>query len=281
MSEWKELELYWMEKSNFKDNVLLTKRNLHLRCGKAIKQIQISGHKIRSCQRDDRLIIHYHLIRTYFIKDHQSFYHEQDAEHRKAEFVDKQLKTDILLENKKIELTEVNKIIPSESSKRFGYDRRAAVQYAQTWWNDANPAYQYFEDNDCTNYISQCLRAGGAPMHGAPNRSKGWWYNASSWSYSWSVANAFRWYLSGATSGLKGGEELSEPTQLLLGDIICYDFEGGDNKWNHTTIVVAKDDANMPLVNAHTNNSRNRYWTYEDSAAWTPNCKYLFFRIGD
>ena len=28
---------------------------------------------------------------------------------------------------------------------------------------------------DCTNFVSQALRAGGAPMSGYPNRNKGWW----------------------------------------------------------------------------------------------------------
>ncbi|MGQ0440385.1 amidase domain-containing protein, partial [Bacillus sp. B-TM1] len=40
-----------------------------------------------------------------------------------------------------------------------------------------------------------------------------------------------------------------------------YDFED-DGRWNHTTIVVAKDADGMPLVNAHSANSRRRYWNY-------------------
>lgn len=71
---------------------------------------------------------------------------------------------------------------------------------------------------------------------------------------------------------------METPEELNPGDVICYDFEG-DGTWNHTTIVVAKDADNMPLVNAHTDNSRNRYWSYEDSAAWTPEIEYKFFRI--
>lgn len=76
------------------------------------------------------------------------------------------------------------------------------------------------------------------------------------------------------------GTEVSSPDQLTYGDVICYDFEG-DGRWDHTTIVTAKDAYGMPLVNAHTNNSRHRYWSYEDSMAWTENTKYKFFRIGD
>ncbi|TQS76561.1 amidase domain-containing protein [Ornithinibacillus gellani] len=165
-----------------------------------------------------------------------------------------------------------------KNDSRFEYDRLSAVQYAERWWNSYNPAYEHF-DVDCTNYISQCLHAGGAPMHGAPVREKGWWYSGKSWSFSWSVANAMRWYLSAANNGLQG-VAVESADQLLPGDVICYDFQG-DGRWDHTTIVVNKDAYGMPLVNAHTDNSRNRYWTYEDSTAYTPEIQYKFFRIGE
>jgi hypothetical protein len=101
----------------------------------------------------------------------------------------------------------------------------------------------------------------------------------NNWSYSWSVANAMRWHLSGSKSGLTA-KEVERPEDLLLGDVICYDFQG-DGRFDHTTIVVAKDKDGMPLVNAHTQNSRMRYWAYEDSTAYTPNIKYKFFSIVD
>lgn len=162
------------------------------------------------------------------------------------------------------------------NNRQTEYNRLEAVKYAERWWNSFNPEYRHFED-DCTNYISQCLRAGGGPMWGEPVRERGWWYGRDSWSFSWAVANSFRWYLSGSERGIKG-IEMESPEELNPGDVICYDFEG-DGVWNHTTIVVDKDADNMPLVNAHTNNSRNRYWSYEDSAAWTPEIKYKFFHI--
>lgn len=180
-------------------------------------------------------------------------------------------------------LTEDTSPVESETSRqltdeRFAYDRRAAVQYAERWWNSYSPAYRKF-DVDCTNYVSQCLRAGGAPMRGAPDRGSGWWYQDDNWSYSWAVAHSLRWYLSGSTAGLKGKEKESA-SELIPGDVICYDFQG-DGRWDHNTIVVAKDSNGMPLVNAHTDNSRNRYWSYEDSTAWTPDIQYKFFRIGE
>lgn len=156
------------------------------------------------------------------------------------------------------------------------YNRQEAVRYAERWWNDYNPLYRNFQNN-CANFVSQCLQAGGGKMWGSPNRSTGWWYEKDQWSYSWSVAHSLRWFLSGSTLGLKGTEQ-SSARDLIPGDVICYDFEG-DGRWDHIAIVVSKDANDEPLVNAHTRASRKRYWAYEDSLAWTENIQYKFFRI--
>ncbi|EZH68039.1 hypothetical protein DH09_09000 [Bacillaceae bacterium JMAK1] len=158
------------------------------------------------------------------------------------------------------------------------YNRLKAVQYAERWWNEYNPDYPEFTDN-CTNFISQCLHAGGAPMHGLPVRDQGWWWRGENWSYSWAVAHSLRWYLSGSTKGLTA-KEVERAEDLRPGDIICYDFDGS-GRWDHNTIVVRKDNERQPLVNAQTANSRNRFWKYEDSTAWTEDIKYKFFAIHD
>jgi hypothetical protein len=171
--------------------------------------------------------------------------------------------------------------IRNPNERRAKYNREKAVEYAERWWNDYNPKFREF-DVDCTNYISQCLLAGGAPMKYSSNRSKGWWYrfeDPAQWSYSWAVAHSLRWYLPTSQSGLRA-KEVSSADQLQLGDVICYDFDG-DGRWQHNTIVVAKDTKGMPLVNAHTTNSRKRYWDYRDSYAWTDKTAYKFFRIQD
>ena len=157
------------------------------------------------------------------------------------------------------------------------YNRSAAVQYANQWWNSYNPNFPIF-DVDCTNYISQCLLAGGAPMRGQPNREKGWWLGNNTWSLSWTTPHSLRWYLAGSTIGLQA-KQVSSASQLMLGDLIFYDFQG-DGRWDHSTIVTRVEDG-VPYVNAHTNNSRNRYWEYQDSYAYTPNTKYVFFHVKD
>ena len=174
-----------------------------------------------------------------------------------------------------ISVKKEESIIRSPKIERGGYNPLAAVKYAERYWNEYNPNYPRFE-NDCTNFISQCLFAGGAKMYGE-SRIKGWWLRGNTWSYSWTTAHALYLFLKRAKTGLRG-IEVSDPTELLLGDIICYDFEG-DQRFNHTTIVVGKTSDGFPLVNAHTSNSRNRLWSYEDSTAYTQNIQYAFLQI--
>ncbi|MDN4606085.1 amidase domain-containing protein [Sporosarcina highlanderae] len=158
------------------------------------------------------------------------------------------------------------------------YSREAAVRYADQWWNGRNPAYPSF-DVDCTNYISQCLRAGGAPMYGYPNRGKGWWLQGGTWSFSWSVSHSLHWYVAGSKKGLTA-KKVSSPYELDLGDLIFYDFQG-DGRYDHSTIVTAKDINGAPLVNAHTYDAYHRTWDYKDSYAWRESAQYAFFKIND
>ncbi|WP_430787957.1 amidase domain-containing protein [Virgibacillus flavescens] len=247
-----------------------------------IVRIQGEGNLYQELRQSNRQQVYYNLHLKMFVKQSNTFYLEE-------QYIPYQfhLKNNAIRNHTKLSFMEAEDTYGTENLKifeqipeesRFSYDRLAAVKYANRWWNSYNPSYRKF-DVDCTNYISQCLFAGGAPMRGAPNRNNGWWYNASSWSFSWAVAHSLRWYLSGSTSGLKG-KEMGSAAELIPGDVICYDFEG-DGRWNHNTIVVAKDANGEPLVNAHTTNSKNRYWSYEDSTAWTPNIAYKFFRIGE
>ncbi|AMX00792.1 amidase domain-containing protein [Rummeliibacillus sp. G93] len=155
------------------------------------------------------------------------------------------------------------------------YNRQAAVDYANTWWNRRNPAFPQFND-DCSNFISQCLFAGGAPMTGAPNRAKGWWVKKGNWSYSWSTANALRSYVASSKKGLRG-KRVDSASDLKLGDLIFIDFEG-DGVINHSLIVTSIVNG-VPYVNAHSSDSYHRLWTYEDSSAYTPNIKYYFYQI--
>lgn len=177
-------------------------------------------------------------------------------------------------------------LLPNFHSARIGvpYRRDLAAAYADRWWNEPNPAYENFEVN-CTNYVSQCIFAGHAPMNYTGERNSGWWYKGRSggqelWSYSWAVSNALRIYLASPRSSGLRAVQVDSPAELQLGDVICYDWDG-NGRYQHSTIVTAFDRTGMPLVNANTTASRHRYWDYRDSYAWTERTKYSFFHIED
>jgi hypothetical protein len=169
------------------------------------------------------------------------------------------------------------------SSRKTVYNRARVAQYADTWWNSINPRYLEFEV-DCTNFASQCLFAGGAPMDYTGKRASGWWYAGKKggqelWSFSWAVAHSLQTHTASSHKGLRG-TIVTSPQQLDIGDMISYDWDG-DGRYQHNAIVTAKDANGMPLVNAHTYNSKHRYWQYLDSPAWTQRTRYVFVHIAD
>ncbi|WNS76681.1 amidase domain-containing protein [Bacillus sp. DTU_2020_1000418_1_SI_GHA_SEK_038] len=267
--------------THFCPKIELKKEGLAKRSGEIIKAKSIGNIISVDHGQEEKSSVQYNVHFKYLVKHKDMLFLEEQIEERRAEFY-----KGILIEDHEInryaepkEDTEL-KIEKEDSEERivYEYNRLRAVQYAERWWNSYNPAYETFEVN-CTNYISQCLHAGGGPMRGYPNRGAGWWMMNKNWSYSWSVANSMRIHLPRASIGLRA-KEVTSPEELMLGDVICYDFQG-DGRFDHTTIVTAKDANGMPLVNAHTTNSRMRYWAYEDSTAYTPNIKYKFFTIVD
>jgi hypothetical protein len=164
------------------------------------------------------------------------------------------------------------------------YRRELAVAYAERWWNEPNPAYENFDVN-CTNYVSQCLFAGRAPMNYTGRRESGWWYKGRVngrewWSFSWAVADSLRRYLAMPRSFGLRAVEVDSPEKLRLGDVICYDWDG-TGRIGHNTIVTAFTADGEPLVNANTVSSRHRFWDYRDSYAWTEKTRYRFFHIAD
>lgn len=151
------------------------------------------------------------------------------------------------------------------------YQRDQAAAYAQRYGIDPNPDYVYIADNDCTNFISQCLRAGGARNH--YHESHPWWYADGQMSGSWSVASMLYWYILVSTQNNQGitaqtfyqstGESLSLQiyNAIAPGDLIQYRDDEG--RIRHSTIITGFMDAargTEPLVTQHTRNAVNIPW---------------------
>lgn len=78
--------------------------------------------------------------------------------------------------------------VPEKIMARSGYDYSAMATYLETYWEDYNPAYRDFSDEggDCTNFVSQALRAGGwEDVSGWYKSADYWWYNNLNQTWSW------------------------------------------------------------------------------------------------
>lgn len=163
----------------------------------------------------------------------------------------------------------------------LSYDRFRAFRYAELWWDHFHPAFPRLRE-DCTNFVSQCLLAGGMTMDHRSSRAEGWWIDEGAtaeserWSYSWATTEGLRRYL----QKHRGAQVVRRPEKLLIGDIIFYDWYG-TGQFHHAAIVTDFDEAGNPLVSAHTDPSYHRDFRYFDSPAWTPRTRYEFVHIPD
>ncbi len=142
------------------------------------------------------------------------------------------------------------------------YSRNLAVNYAIKYALTPNPNYKYFSiyqtiGGDCTNFTSQCLHAGGAPMVFSGKNT--WWYNAKTnrWSVSWTVAGSLYWYLKiNAEKNLYGikGTEVPSLSSLEIGDLIFYRNNKGAIA--HSAIITSFYNG-RPFISQHTFNALN------------------------
>ncbi|MDR2196682.1 MAG: amidase domain-containing protein [Coriobacteriales bacterium] len=158
----------------------------------------------------------------------------------------------------------------------LGYDRSAAVNYAQHWAYDTNEDY-YDYGQDCANFVSQILHAGGVDMNEAWHSYKGakrfdprfWNYK---YAYDWDVTSTWRLaadqyeYFSNPANGYTREEPLSLTRGTIsfyasTGDIQPGDllyFAGPEGTNVHHAAAVSRVDASMIYYTAHTEPNFNR-----------------------
>jgi len=137
------------------------------------------------------------------------------------------------------------------------YSASTAAAYARTWALGTNPLYPR-DGNDCTNFVSQAVLAGGWTMAGGScddrKSDSAWWHGDSQcWhpgvhrSYTWGGAQNFFNFL--VTSGR--GKAAANVSDLDVGDVLQVAHGG---HVGHSTIVTGKAGANL-LVSYHTNDT--------------------------
>ena len=156
------------------------------------------------------------------------------------------------------------------------YNRNAAVAYAERytkWYRPWNLSYYYYTSGDCTNFVSQCLYAGGIQMtdrwYGYRNK-KGQFIRSDSWSLvepmrryfaNWKYIRqiSFISFYGGGYSYQTGSEKniISTLSSLHKGDIIFIDFKF-DKKAIYThTVIINRLSGDDIFYAAHTSRRWN------------------------
>ncbi|MEU7061655.1 amidase domain-containing protein [Streptomyces sp. NPDC046197] len=157
-----------------------------------------------------------------------------------------------------------------------GYDYQAMAAYAQKYWNNYNPAYPDFNGHgaggDCTNFVSQSLKAGGwKHVPGYTNDFHKWFGNSEIQSDSFVGVNEFSWF---ALSS-KRVTGLANVYQLDVGDVLQMDFNKDGSK-DHSMIVTYRSPQGVPYVSYHSTNTYNR--SVASIIASYPNAAYYAYR---
>jgi hypothetical protein len=138
------------------------------------------------------------------------------------------------------------------------FNHQAAVAYARRWAQSANPQYPPFGE-DCTNFVSQAMLAGGWTMVGGDwfddmfNRmyDSVWWYGQTlpvfRASYTWSGAPNFARWIVASQRGVRA----KNPMELQPGDVLQIRVKA-TGVIGHSMVVTGKRGTDL-LLSAHSN----------------------------
>jgi cell wall-associated NlpC family hydrolase len=138
---------------------------------------------------------------------------------------------------------------PTASFAAFTFNRTNAAAYASKYAcnnNEGcrNASYVDLGDVDCTNFVSQALRAGGMTMK--RTTSLVWWYDGmpgffpweTNRSSSWSGVSDLRSFLIGTDRGNYSYPSMSaSTTSAAAGDIYMYDWGKGEG-YSHMSVAL-------------------------------------------
>ena len=122
----------------------------------------------------------------------------------------------------------------------------AEVEYARRWAFSRNPSFYDFNDlgGDCTNFVSQCIYAGGAVMN--YTRDVGWYYiSLNDRAAAWTGVEYFYRFITTNRGAGPFGEEV-DISKAAVGDVIQL---GGSAGFYHSLLVTSL--CGEPCVAAH------------------------------
>ncbi|MET9829740.1 amidase domain-containing protein [Streptomyces sp. NPDC006385] len=156
-----------------------------------------------------------------------------------------------------------------------GLDYKAMAVYAKQYWSRYNPAYPDFNGQgaggDCTNFVSQALKAGGwKHVPGYVYDYTRWFGNADIQSHSFVGVNEWSWFAQNS----KRTTSLANVYQMDVGDVLQIDFDKDGSK-DHTMIVTSRSRG-VPYLTYHSTNTYSR--SVASIIASYPNALYYAYR---
>lgn len=147
---------------------------------------------------------------------------------------------------------------PSASILSYsGYNGNAARDYAYTYYKNYNPSYTDYskQGGDCTNFVSQCLKAGGLPTDGT------WFKDSNAWIR---VIELRNWLVN------KGyATEYSWQSNCKVGDVVQLQ-NSSKGIYTHSLLISYIDGYGQVYLAAHTNEAWNKaVYNYYPSSSWS------------
>ncbi|MFI1976569.1 amidase domain-containing protein [Streptomyces wedmorensis] len=145
-----------------------------------------------------------------------------------------------------------------EPDPTSGYNYGNMASYADRHWKRGNSDYRVY-GNDCTNFISQAMRAGGwgttsgSAMSRKDNNK--WFYASFTWTTSYTRAGAENWYWF-ASKHSKRTKILNNVWHMVRSDVLQADWRR-DGIIDHSMIVTART-SNEAYLTYHTPSTHNK-----------------------
>lgn len=158
--------------------------------------------------------------------------------------------------------------------QRTSYDYAAMAAYSEKYWRNYNPDYRKFNEagGDCTNFLSQALKAGGwKPETGKSADYRKWWYDGKGQSDSWIGVNEWSWYALNS----KRVTPLANVFQMEVGDVLQMDFDADGSK-DHSMMTTYRSRYGMPYLTYHSTNTYRK--SMASILASYPDADYFAYR---
>lgn len=177
-------------------------------------------------------------------------------------------------------------VIPCNASGLYvNYIASDAVQYAETYWDNYNPAFNSYS-SDCANFVSQCLYAGGMvqTQDWHMNEIKIWgihigWDTTNNWTVAINLASYvsdnFAFHHSVKNSDLGYCGDYRNPLVRYLdyihpGDVMLYQWGTGGY---HVAIVTESSWLMGTNITQHTTDRENVSFNYNYILSYDDACE--------